>query len=111
MLSVLFSNSADHDNASAHTANATVDFLQANSVRPLTHPPYSPDLAPCDFFLFPTVKKNLRGERFASPEDAVRVYEDEIAALSQTDWSSCFSSWFHRMKRCVESHGEYFEKM
>ena len=46
-----------HDNASAHTAAATLDYLQENNVQLVTHPPYSPDLAPCDFFLFPQIKK------------------------------------------------------
>ena len=46
-----------HDSASAHTAHLTMNFLRATPVQLLTHPPYSPHLAPCDFFLFPTVKR------------------------------------------------------
>ena len=46
-----------HDNASAHTASKTLDFLAENSVQLVSHPPYSPDLVPCDFFLFPNVKE------------------------------------------------------
>ena len=49
-----------HDNASAHTAAKTLDFLAEDSVQLVSHPPYSPDLAPCDFFLFPTLKENIR---------------------------------------------------
>ena len=56
-----------HDNASAHTAAKTLDFLAENSVQLVSHPPYSPDLAPCDFFLFPTIKEKTRGIRFSSP--------------------------------------------
>ena len=59
-----------HDNASAHTAAATLDYLQENGVQLVTHPPYSPDLAPCDFFLFPAVKKELKGKPFETVEDA-----------------------------------------
>ena len=53
-----------HDNASAYTAAATLDFLQENQVQLVTHPPYSPDLAPCDFFLFPLVKIELKRKAF-----------------------------------------------
>ena len=45
-----------HDNASAYIAAVTLDFLAARDVQLVTHPPYSPDLAPCDWFLFPSVK-------------------------------------------------------
>ena len=41
-----------HDNASAHKAHVTLEFLEREKVKSLPHPPYSPDLAPCDFFLF-----------------------------------------------------------
>ena len=52
-----------HDNAPAHTAAATREFLASKGVQLMSHPPCSPDLAPCDFFLFPHVKKQLRGTR------------------------------------------------
>ena len=38
----------NHDNASTHTAALTLDFLAASDVQLVTHPPYSPDLVPCD---------------------------------------------------------------
>ncbi|XP_031634457.1 uncharacterized protein LOC116347857 [Contarinia nasturtii] len=46
-------------------------FLTSQNIDLMGHPPYSPDLAPNDFFLFPSVKKKLRGQRFLTPEDAV----------------------------------------
>ena len=42
-----------HDNAPAHRADTTNEFLVKHNIPSLPHPPYSPDLAPCDFFLFP----------------------------------------------------------
>ena len=53
-----------HDNASAHTAAVTLDFLVANDVQLVIHPRSSPDLAPCDWFLFPSVKWLLKGKQF-----------------------------------------------
>lgn len=46
-----------HDNAPAHTANLVVDFLRDNHVELLPHPGYSPDLSPCDYWLFAQLKK------------------------------------------------------
>ena len=50
-----------HDNAPAHTSAIVTAFLKKEKVTVLPHPPYSPDLAPCDFFLFPKLKHSLLG--------------------------------------------------
>ncbi len=49
------------DNALVHTAATVQEYLAAKGVKRLRHPPYSPDLAPADFFLFPRVKSELAG--------------------------------------------------
>jgi hypothetical protein len=46
-----------HDNPPAHDALRFREFLAKNSITKMDHPPYSPDLAPCDFWLFPKLKK------------------------------------------------------
>ena len=53
-----------HDNASAHTAATTVNFLNESEVQFLPLLPYSPDLSPCNSFLFPDMKKQLKGTQF-----------------------------------------------
>ena len=52
-----------HDNAPVHTARAVTDVLAGYKWELLEHPRYSPDLAPCDFHLFPKMKEHLRGHR------------------------------------------------
>ena len=47
-----------HDNASSHKCEVVKSFLASEKVKVLNHPPYSPDLGPCDSFLFPRLKKN-----------------------------------------------------
>ena len=71
-----------HDNASCHTARQTVDFLSSNNVELMTHCPYSPDLSPNDFFLFPNIKNKMRGERFESPEAAVETFRTLISEVT-----------------------------
>ena len=44
-------------------------FLTKNGMTMASHPPYSPDLAPCDFFLFPRMKRDLKGKRFQNVEE------------------------------------------
>ena len=52
-----------HDNASSHKCEV-VYFLAFEKVKVLNHPPYSPDLSPGDFFLFPRLKKMLSGNKY-----------------------------------------------
>ena len=100
-----------HDNTSAHTAAKTLNFLAENSVQLVSYSPYSPDLAPCDFFLFPNVKEKIRGIRFDSPEGARLAFQEAIWTLPEDRWHNCFDSWFHCMKLCIESSGKYFRKL
>jgi len=58
-----------HDNARPHTANRVVDFLAKHQVVVIDHPPYSPDVSPADFFLFPRLTGVLKGVRFSSVEE------------------------------------------
>jgi len=58
-----------HDNAPAHTSHPVQQFLAKHGTAQLQQPLDSPDLAPCDFFLFPRLKKVLKGHRFEETED------------------------------------------
>ena len=55
-----------HDNASFHKCEVVKSFLASEKVKVLNHPPYSPDLSPCDFFLFPRLKQMLSGNKYTS---------------------------------------------
>ena len=55
-----------HDNASSHKCEAVKSFFASEKVKVLNHPPYSHDLSPCDFFLFPRFKKMLSGNKYTS---------------------------------------------
>lgn len=99
-----------HDNASSHTARQTIAFLNQKNVELMDHPPYSPDLSPNDYFTFPRTKDLLRGHRFQGPEEAVEAYKSAVSTMSTSDWNYCFNNWFERMQRCIDCHGEYFEK-
>nr|XP_034307818.1 histone-lysine N-methyltransferase SETMAR-like [Crassostrea gigas] len=57
------------DNAPSHTAEQTKLELDLLGFSRISHPPYSPDLAPMDFALFPYLKAELRGQRFSDLEE------------------------------------------
>jgi hypothetical protein len=64
-----------HDNAPSHNSAFTQQFLAKLEMAVIRHPPYSSDLLPCDFFLFPKMKLMLKRRRF----DTIK----EIQAESQ----------------------------
>jgi histone-lysine N-methyltransferase SETMAR len=57
-----------HDNTPSHSSFLVCDFLAKHATTVLPQPPYSPDLAPADYFLFPKFKSTLKGHRFESIE-------------------------------------------
>ena len=65
-----------HDNAPAHRSTMAVHTSMQCGFKILPHPQYSPDLAPSDFFLLPSLKKHLKGQRFHSNEDVISAVEE-----------------------------------
>ena len=55
-----------HDSAPAHKSATVQEYLKESGLDVLDHPPYSPDLSPCDFWLLPRLKEMLAGHRFES---------------------------------------------
>jgi len=97
------------DNAPSHRALATREFLTHNNVTTFSHPPYSPDLAPCDFFLFPKMKLQLRGRRFDGLEDIQQEAQTVLGKLREQDFQHAFQQWQRSWDQCVAAHGNYFE--
>jgi transposase len=57
----------------------------SQNITVLEHPPYSPDLAPCDFYLFPKIKSVLKGTHFLSVEDMKAKMTEILNNLSKND--------------------------
>ena len=86
-----------HDNARAHTATVTLDFLASNDVQLVTYPSYSPDLAPCNWYLFPSAKRQMSGKQFQNAKDARAFFDGVLLDIPQSTWSGVIESWFERM--------------
>jgi hypothetical protein len=65
-----------HNNSAAHSVLSVQEFLARNCITAVLHHPYSLDLAPCDFFLFPHLKLALKGRRF----DIIIAIQKELQA-------------------------------
>lgn len=98
-----------HDNAPAHTCAVVADYLAFRQVTTLYHSPYSPDLAPCDFFLFPKLHLMMKGDRYSDINEIQRSTTALLKSISQEDLAKSFNNLIERAHRCIELHGDYFE--
>ncbi len=99
------------DNASSHTADLMKNTLRNLGWNILKHPPYSPDLMPCDFFLFPYLKRRLRGRDYQNQETLLQAIEEELGYIPTFLWQACFRQWCARCQKCIIFGGQYFEGM
>ncbi len=98
-----------HDNAPAHTAILVAQFLAKRKVTAITHPPYSPDLAPADFFLFPKLKNAMKGDHFADIPDIQRNVTQIMNTIPTEQFKRAFQHLYDRSKICIERGGLYVE--
>ena len=98
------------DNARVHTCKVAMDAVERNRYELISHPAYSPDLVPSDFFLFPNLKKDLRGYRFRSDEEVVTAVEEWVNGKDPDFFSSGLMALEHRWSNCITLEGNYVEK-
>ena len=98
------------DNARVHTCKAAMDAEERNEYELIPHPAYSPDLAPSDFFLFPNLKKDIRGLLFRSDEEVVTADEEWVNGKDPDFFSSRLMALEHRWSKCITLEGNYIEK-
>ena len=98
-----------HDNASSHKCEVVKSFLASEKVKVLNHPRYSPDLSPCDFFLFPRLKKMLSGNKYTSRSSFGSAIYQCLQQIPNDYYFSPFRDWVKRLQKCVLVKGEYFE--
>jgi len=94
--------------APAHTSLVR-EFLTKNNMTTVPHPACSPDLAPCDFYVFPKMKHWLKGWRFVSIEEIQAESQQVINTLMPADFSECFQKWPNRWDHCIQVQGDCFE--
>ncbi|PNF40416.1 hypothetical protein B7P43_G01582, partial [Cryptotermes secundus] len=77
----------------SHTALPAREFLASKQITVLEHLPYSPDLAPSDFFLLPKVKEVLKGRHFDDIDDIRSNTTEALKAIPQNQCQKCFERW------------------
>jgi hypothetical protein len=84
-----------HDNALAHDALALREFLANKSTMKLDQLPYSPDLAPCDFWLVPKLKTALKGHQFSDNANILGHATTLLQSIPEEEFQKCFEQFKH----------------
>ena len=97
------------DNAKPHRSRQTRQKIEELGWEPLDHAPYSPDMAPSDFYLFRSLEHWLRGRKFRTIEE-MRESLTEFFDSKDRDW---YRRGIHRLEeqwqKVIENNGEYFD--
>ena len=96
------------DNAPVHNSILVTDYLKNMGIKTVPHPPYSPDLAPCDFWLFPKLKEKLTGCRYETIEETKEAVTKVIDTLTQGDFHGALQKLLERYNKWIAA-GDYFE--
>jgi histone-lysine N-methyltransferase SETMAR len=96
------------DNARSHTARKTFKFCRENRLEIAPHPPYSPDLALSDFFLFGHVKHALEGAEFSSEETLLAAILRVLSDLTGDILRAVFAKWVEQLNLVALNEGHYY---
>lgn len=98
------------DNAPVHKARVSITAILESGFELVDHPPYSPDLAPSDFFLFPKLKEHLRGQKFSGDDELMSAVNDWLEVQDKEFFRRGIQALEHRWTKCVQVRGDYVEK-
>ena len=93
------------DNTPVHNFILVTDYLTKIGIKTVPQPPCSPDLAPCDFWLFP----KLRVGRYETIEEMKEAVRKVIDMLRKEDFDGAFQKLLERYNKCIAAGGDYFE--
>ena len=93
------------DNTPVYNFILVTDYLTKMGIKTVPQPPYSPDLAPCDFWLF----TKLRGCRYETIEEMKEAVTKVIDTLTEADFHGAFQKLLERYNKCIAAGGDYFE--
>ncbi|GBP35774.1 Mariner Mos1 transposase [Eumeta japonica] len=98
------------DNASVHTARVSRQALKDTGFSQIDYPPYSPDLALSDYFLFSNLKKELCGRRFVDDNQMKMAVESHFDCKEKEYFLGGLKALYTRCEKCISFEGDYIEK-
>jgi transposase len=97
------------DNSGRHVSTKVKQSMKDHSLRTAPHPPYSPDLAPSDFFLFGYVKRALQRSKFQSADEVLKAVVRIFNQVPTDGLIATFHEWIKRLQEYIGNDEEYVE--
>jgi histone-lysine N-methyltransferase SETMAR len=98
------------DNCRVHCSKASEKFFNENYIIRVPHPPYSPDLAPSDFWLFRHTKAALARQWFPMPEDLLTGIQPFLSEIQRSELELVFHHWIEQVQWVLNNDGDYFHE-
>lgn len=98
------------DNCRVHNSKLMTQEIEQSPFKRAPHPPYSPDLAPSDFYLFGKIKKQLEGLKFNSKEELFEKLIEILNKITKDERYSVFEEWRKRCDFVRKNNGIYYKK-
>jgi histone-lysine N-methyltransferase SETMAR len=98
-----------HDNARPHRHSEVISYLTEEGINIMPHPPYSPDLAPCDYWLNDYIKSRLTDQ--PDEKSLARAVSKIVKNIPEEQFKKTFDKLLERMELCINNHGDYFEHL
>jgi hypothetical protein len=95
------------DNARSHNSRDSVDYIDQQKFVRLPHPPYSPDLAPSDFYLFGNMKQRLVKCHGTTKEELFQNVNEILESISEDELVHVFLNWMTKLGQVIDMGGEY----
>jgi hypothetical protein len=95
------------DNSTCHNGSKVASKFEQHHIFGLPHPPYSPDISPCDFWLFGLLKGIMKDGEFRSHEEIEEAITVAWNDLAFEDVQSIFYDWMRHLAWVIEHEGEY----
>ena len=99
-----------HDNTSAHISYHVLSTIRNLRYELLRHPPYSPDLAPSDYYLFPLLKEYFKARRYEDRSALASSIHQCLNGLSEDDFTAAIQQLPEPWRKCISVDGRYSEK-
>jgi histone-lysine N-methyltransferase SETMAR len=97
------------DNGRPHIAKLLTQYFNENLMKSAPRPPYSPNLAPSDFYLFRYVKRCLAGLSFEDEDQLLAAVEGILEGIGKVTLQAVVLEWMDRLRKCIATNGEYTE--
>jgi hypothetical protein len=95
------------DNAKACTSEMSIEKIEGLGFILVPQPPYSPDLTPCDFFLFRYLKEHFEGKHVTREDQVIAAVREVFDKIPLQTFQNVTDDWQYRSRRCIQVGGEY----